>query len=61
MKPVKHYDVKEGMFHIFIGQPAYVMVYKEDGKPSIVRTSEVWAYNKTTGEFETQNTLYIPV
>lgn len=67
-KPVVHYDRSPSMYWIQVGFSAHVTPLDHpnhleghrvtNGLP--IRTSTVLSYDEETGEFETQNTKYVP-
>lgn len=64
MKPIVHY--KGLAFHIAVGRSATVFPvdhYNQElvSNTTFVHTSRVVSYDQKTGEFETQNTRYVPV
>jgi hypothetical protein len=63
MKKTVRYDRKKGAI-IKTGQHAFVFPVDHDSvyvtNTKVAMTSLVVKYDETTGEFETQNSLYVP-
>lgn len=62
MKPLVHYDCNCTLSSITLGSPAIVFPTDHPlcSNRGPVMTSVVVKHNKETGEFETENTRYVP-